>query len=104
MGTFAGGPKQFVTNVSVQMSHKFSTIMQQLMHEALEGKFDNKGEAVRRRDQLLAESKQAAPADSDARAVSELLAESKTQAEPAQLQFSQHEDRQVLAESADDIW
>ena len=59
MGTFAGEPKTFVTNVSVQMSHDFSNIMQQLLQEANEGKFDNKGEAVRRRDHLVAENKKA---------------------------------------------
>ena len=67
MGTFPGepGPKRFVTNVSVQMSHKFSTIMQQLLQEALDGKFLNKGMAVQRRDELLENSKKPAePVDS----------------------------------------
>ena len=53
MGTVAGEPKPFVTNVSVQMSHDFSTIMQQVLKEAKAGRFATNGEAVRRRDQLL---------------------------------------------------
>ena len=104
MSTFAGEPKQFVANVSVQMSHKFSTIMQQLLHEALEGRFATKQDAVMRRDQLLAESKkQAAPADSDAPADSVATA---VPAEPAELPLTHpdhSEDRQVLDDSQD-VW
>ena len=62
MGTVAGHPKKIVTNVSVQMSHDFSKIMQQLLKEANEGRFATKSEAVKRRDHLVEQSP-AAPAD-----------------------------------------
>ena len=56
MATVAGEPKTFVTNVSVQMSHSFSTIMQQMLQEAKDGRFATKGDAVKRRDQLVGEA------------------------------------------------
>ena len=69
MATVAGEPKTFVTNVSVQMSHSFSKIMQQMLQEAKGGMFATKGDAVKRRDQLVGEAApqaaepQAAPAE-----------------------------------------
>ena len=42
-----------MTNVSVQMSHDFSKIMQQLLKEANGGMLATKGEAIKRKDQLL---------------------------------------------------
>ncbi len=56
MATVADEPKTFVTNVSVQMSHSFSKIMQQMLQEAKEGRFATKGDAVKRRDQLVGEA------------------------------------------------
>ena len=53
-----------MTNVSVQMSHSFSKIMQQMLQEAEEGRFATKSDAVKRRDQLVGEAApQAAPAE-----------------------------------------
>ena len=53
-----------MTNVSVQMSHSFSKIMQQMLQEAKEGRFATKGDAVKRRDQLVGEATpQAEPAE-----------------------------------------
>ena len=72
MGTVSGLPKKIVTNVSVQLSHDFSKIMQHLLAEANAGKFATKGEAVKRRNQMLA-AQPAAPAESGATAA---LAES----------------------------
>ena len=76
MATVAGEPKTFVTNVSVQMSHDFSKIMQQMLQEAKEGRFATKGDAVKRRDQLVegfaapqavpTDESQAAPAEESA--------------------------------------
>ena len=67
MATVAGEPKTFVTNVSVQMSHSFSKIMQQMLQEAKGGRFATKGGAVKRRDQLVGETAaQAVPADESA--------------------------------------
>ena len=56
MATVAGEPRTFVTNVSVQMSHSFSKIMQQMLQEAKEGRFGTKGDAVKRRNQLVGEA------------------------------------------------
>ena len=78
MGTVTGEPKKIVTNVSVQMSHDFSKIMQQILGEANEGRFATKGEPVQRRDQLV---DQAAPADSGHQ---DEPTESTLQAEPAE--------------------
>ena len=69
MGTVGDEPKKIVTNISVQMSHHFTTIMQQLLKEANEGRFATKNEAVQRRDHLLGEGvgePPAGPADSGA--------------------------------------
>ena len=65
MGRFPDTPghkKKFVTNVSASMSLKFSTIMKQLLQEALDGKFLNKEMAVQRRDELLENSQKLAEA------------------------------------------
>ena len=56
MGTVGGKSKTFVTNVSVQMSRNFSKVMQQVLKEAQEGKFATRCEAVKRRDELVAET------------------------------------------------
>ena len=64
MATVAGEPRTFVTNVSVQMSHSFSKIMQQMLQEAKEGRFAIKADALKRRDFLVGEAtSQAVPAD-----------------------------------------
>ena len=65
LGTVAGEPKNIVTNVSVQMSHDFSKIMQQILRGANEGKLVAKSEAVQRRDQLVGK-RPVVPADSAA--------------------------------------
>ena len=72
MGTVNGLPKKIVTNISVQMSHDFVKIMNYLLEEAKAGKFATKGEAVKRRNEMLA-AQPAAPAESGSTAV---LAES----------------------------
>ena len=54
MGTVSGSPtKRFITNMSVTMSHQFSTIMQNLLEEARQGKFKTRGELINRRNELL---------------------------------------------------
>ena len=58
------GKKEFVTNVTVNMSKDFSQIMQQLYREAQEGKFGTKGDAIRRRDELVGMTP-AEPAESE---------------------------------------
>ena len=56
LGTVDGKPKTFITNVSVKMSHNFSTVMQRILKEANAGRFATKGDAVKRRDQLVGEA------------------------------------------------
>ena len=90
MATVAGEPKTFVTNVSVQMSHSFSKIMQQMLQEAKEGRFATKGDAVKRRDQLVGEAApQAVPADESQAAPAEESAP-----EPCGLPFAEESDSQ----------
>ena len=69
MGTVNGDTdgKQIITNTSVAMSHDFSAIMQGLLKEAKAGHFKTRGDAVRRRDELIkaapaATAKEALPA------------------------------------------
>ena len=47
------GHKEFVTNVTANMNKDFSQIMQQVLTEAREGRFATKGDAVRRRGELV---------------------------------------------------
>ena len=54
LATVGGEKKRFVTNVTVQMSPNFSSIMQQLLSEARAGKFATKADAIKRRDELVA--------------------------------------------------
>ena len=55
MGTVNGDTdtKKFIVNTSVGMSHDFSTLMQGLLKEAKAGRFSTRGDAVRRRDELV---------------------------------------------------
>ena len=53
MTGMVNGKKEFVTNVTVNMSKDFSQIMQQVLREAREGRFGTKGDAVTRRDELV---------------------------------------------------
>ena len=54
-GTVDGAPKKFITNVSVRMSVCFCNIMADLLKEANAGASATKGQAIDRRDELLAE-------------------------------------------------
>ena len=64
MATVNGSPtKRFITNMSVTMSHKFSTIMQNLLEEARQGKFKTRGELINRRNEFLDIQQPAVTAD-----------------------------------------
>ena len=52
-GDGGGGKKKIITNISVRMNHGFVQLMQLLQTEANNGNFRTKGDAVRRRDELL---------------------------------------------------
>ena len=56
MGTVNGKPKNIVTNVSVAMTKDLCRVMAKIHSEALSGAFTRKSEAVRRRDELVAEA------------------------------------------------
>ena len=96
LGTVGGHPKQIVTNVSVQMSHNFSKIMQQLLQEANEGRFATKSEAVQRRDNIL-KTQPAAPADSGTTAAPEPASQAPTEPD-------HYEDGQQLPDDSMDLW
>ena len=56
-GTIQGTEDRIVTNMSVNMSHNYTVLMGRVHAEAVAGKFPTKGDAVRRRDELLAEER-----------------------------------------------
>ena len=62
MGTVAGEAKKFVTNITAAMTTDFAALMRQIEKEANEGAFKTKGQAVRRRDQRVANKGPAATA------------------------------------------
>jgi len=53
MGTVAGAPNKFVTNITVRMSADFKKHMETILSEAEAGRFRTKKDAVTRRDELI---------------------------------------------------
>ena len=65
MGSVDGEPKKIIANISVGMSFQFSSHMQTLLSEAKSGAFSTKGDAVRRRDELILTPAATAVAETD---------------------------------------